>query len=451
MLVAAPAVNSTARAVVMLYRRGAFRPPELFPGMPARMNASSLPTSAVPWTTILAGTIGVLVSIIVVTLLRLPPSMSMPLMLICCAAPLWWCEWRRNHGIQPIHTQAASLDPAARVKRRSMSLRGSGVVTVLFAGSIFMQLRIGGAQIGALPELAVPLIVISVAWAIGYIFCSRQSIAPDSVQALALAVQSLIERRSLDAAERQVILEWCIKAFFLPLMIAWLYAWLMQFHNEIEGGLSSWYAAFVAGMAILYALDTLFATVGYLSTYRGIGGHIRSVNTTWLGWLSALVCYPPLSAVVLRQWLDYKDGVEWMHWLFDSPWLAFVWGGTILLLTAIYASATIVFGPRFSNLTHRGIITTGPFRWTKHPAYISKNLSWWLIAVPFVSSMGVGAALLNCLALLGVNFIYFVRARTEEWHLMEDPVYRQYAAWIDEHGLFSRLRRAIRRRSRAPA
>lgn len=36
---------------------------------------------------------------------------------------------------------------------------------------------------------------------------------------------------------------------------------------------------------------------------------------------------------------------------------------------AIYAWATIMFGGRFSNLTHRGIITNGPYPWTKHPAY----------------------------------------------------------------------------------
>ena len=35
-----------------------------------------------------------------------------------------------------------------------------------------------------------------------------------------------------------------------------------------------------------------------------------------------------------------------------------------------------MFSFRFSNLTHRGIITSGPYRFTKHPSYVSKNIAW---------------------------------------------------------------------------
>ena len=41
--------------------------------------------------------------------------------------------------------------------------------------------------------------------------------------------------------------------------------------------------------------------------------------------------------------------------------------------------------------------------------------------------------------LLGVNGIYYMRAKCEERMLMDDPVYRQYAEWIAEHGLFAKL------------
>ena len=43
-------------------------------------------------------------------------------------------------------------------------------------------------------------------------------------------------------------------------------------------------------------------------------------------------------------------------------------------------------GPRFSNLTHRGILTHGPYAWSKHPAYLSKNLFWWLSSLPFLAT-----------------------------------------------------------------
>jgi hypothetical protein len=60
-------------------------------------------------------------------------------------------------------------------------------------------------------------------------------------------------------------------------------------------------------------------------------------------------------------------------------------GAWLVLLTGIYAWATVAFGFRFSNLTHRGILTHGPYAWTKHPAYVSKNLFWWCAVLPFLS------------------------------------------------------------------
>jgi len=115
----------------------------------------------------------------------------------------------------------------------------------------------------------------------------------------------------------------------------------------------------------------------------------------------------------------------------------------ILLLTSIYALSTVVFGIRFSNPTNRGIITHGPHRFTKHPAYVSKNLPWWLISVPFISAAGAATAAMHCAILLGVNGIYWLRAKTEERHLMHAPTYRAYAEWIANHGIFARIARRL--------
>ncbi len=109
----------------------------------------------------------------------------------------------------------------------------------------------------------------------------------------------------------------------------------------------------------------------------------------------------------------------------------------------IYSLSTVAFGLRFSNLTHRGIITGGPYRFTKHPAYLSKNLSWWLISVPFVAGADWPTALRHCVLLLLLNGVYFLRARTEEWHLSRDPAYVAYALWINEHGWLRLLGRIV--------
>ena len=108
--------------------------------------------------------------------------------------------------------------------------------------------------------------------------------------------------------------------------------------------------------------------------------------------------------------------------------------GSSSLLITIYVLATITFGVRFSNLTNRGILTNGPYRFTKHPAYVSKNLSWWLTAVPFVISDDVSHAIRRCVMLGVVNFMYFMRAKTEERHLSRDPTYVAYATWMNAHG-----------------
>src|SRR3546814_20885855 len=75
--------------------------------------------------------------------------------------------------------------------------------------------------------------------------------------------------------------------------------------------------------------------------------------------------------------IDYHaGGAEWDVWTRGHEALQWLLGGWLVLLTAIYAWATVAFGLRFSNLTHRGILTHGPYRWTRHPAYLSKNLFW---------------------------------------------------------------------------
>ena len=158
------------------------------------------------------------------------------------------------------------------------------------------------------------------------------------------------------------------------------------------------------------------------------------------GWVVALACYQPFWSLFGRQYLAYDTSYTWGAWLWNMPVLYVIWGTGILGFTAIYVWSTAIFGARFSNLTHRGIITNGPYRWTKHPAYIAKNLSYWMIAVPFMAQGTADEALRHCLLLLGVNGLYTLRAKTEEWHLSRDSDYVAYAVWIKDHGLFRWVR-----------
>jgi protein-S-isoprenylcysteine O-methyltransferase Ste14 len=158
-----------------------------------------------------------------------------------------------------------------------------------------------------------------------------------------------------------------------------------------------------------------------------------------------LICYQPFYGGISALYFAYNmDNYEWGAWLSGSPVLYTLWGLLILLCLAIYGFATVMFGIRFSNLTNRGIITNGPYRFVKHPAYLSKNLSWWLVAVPFVSQTNdVSVIIKSCLMLMSFNAIYYIRAKTEERHLMSDPVYREYSEWIRVNGSIAKMKRSL--------
>lgn len=244
-----------------------------------------------------------------------------------------------------------------------------------------------------------------------------------------------VDRRALG----QHLLGWLIKGFFLPLMFTAMCAGLSRYLAFDFTGLVDFKAWFDFLYDFLYFIDVALVSMGYLATLRLTDTHIRSAEPTLLGWAAALACYEPFWSLIGRQYLAYESGVTWGQWLWNYPLAYGVWGGAILILVAIYAWATVIFGARFSNLTHRGVITNGPYRWTKHPAYIAKNLTWWLISAPFFSQGAPEEMLRHGLLLLGLNGLYWLRAKTEERHLSQDPDYRRYAQWINEHGLFRRI------------
>ena len=239
----------------------------------------------------------------------------------------------------------------------------------------------------------------------------------------------------------QHLLGWLIKGFFLPLMFTYMCDDLNKFVAHDLAKPASFKVWFDFLYDFFYLIDVGLVSMGYLISLRLTDTHLRSADPTMLGWAAALVCYEPFWSLIGRQYLSYDSGFTWGVWLGNSPVLYAFWGSAILILTVIYVWATVSFGARFSNLTHRGIITNGPYRWTKHPAYVAKNLSWWMISIPFLTQGPAVDALRNCLLLLGLNVIYVLRAKTEEWHLSRDQDYVSYAEWIDANGAFRWIRR----------
>ena len=237
----------------------------------------------------------------------------------------------------------------------------------------------------------------------------------------------------------QHLLGFAVKGFFLPLMTVYLNEEITGLYRIYQTAPAPLWNSFPLFYHLSYTVDLLFCVVGYTVSLRLFDSHIRSVEPTLAGWLAALICYQPFYSVIGRYYLQYDDGTLWNQWLAPWPTVRSMWGGAINVLAILYCLSTVAFGLRFSNLTHRGIITDGPYRFSKHPAYIAKNLSWWLIAVPFAGSQGTMAALRSCCLLAMLNLVYYARARTEERHLSRDPNYVAYALWMNDHGLFRRV------------
>lgn len=264
----------------------------------------------------------------------------------------------------------------------------------------------------------------------------------------------LVGREAYDPEQVRIHLRaWAVKGFFTAFMIAIVPAgfadlvgrdWGQFLHDPV----------LLAGLLItlMFVFDEQIGTVGYILTMKPLDAQIRSANPHLAGWVAALMCYPPFQVMQGGGPLQYDIATrDWAFWFAGNAPLLWAWAALLVMLTGVYAWATLAFGIRFSNLTYRGVITIGPYAFTRHPAYLSKNAFWWLATLPFlVTSGSMADALRNTFFLGSVSAIYYWRARTEERHLLaEDPKYRAYHDWMQHHGLITallhRLGRALHR------
>lgn len=178
---------------------------------------------------------------------------------------------------------------------------------------------------------------------------------------------------------------------------------------------------------IIFAVDCGWALFGYSTESRWLGNKTRSVEPTAFGWAVCLACYPPFNNV-LGTYLPLENGPSVIT--SDNTLLALRAG--VVFLFAIYASATVSFGVRFSNLTNRGIVSRGPYRLVRHPAYLCKCTAWWLEHIPTITITKAFFLTLLCC-------VYTLRAWTEERHLGRDPDYRAYkkkVPWVLIPGVY---------------
>ncbi|WP_445177200.1 methyltransferase family protein [Rhizorhapis sp. SPR117] len=294
---------------------------------------------------------------------------------------------------------------------------------------------------------AMHMFAVAAPWLFGLsipyvIWLDRRMVEPrDGAYAFGRMIVGSADRPNRGEIENH-LRSWLVKGFFLAFMLSIVPG---NFADMIHVGTRDILAGPVELarflISLMFVVDVAFATVGYMLTMKILDAHIRTANPFMAGWVAALVCYPPFVLMNNGGPLDYHQGTQdWAFWFGAHTVLLWAVGGTLVVLTAIYAWATVAFGLRFSNLTHRGILTHGPYRLSKHPAYVAKNLFWWLSTLPFfVSNDSLTDMARNTALMMTVSGVYYWRARTEERHLMADPVYAAYAEWMERHGPVPRL------------
>lgn len=247
-----------------------------------------------------------------------------------------------------------------------------------------------------------------------------------------------VNKKIIWIESRKFILSSLVKVVFIPLMCSFLTSAMSLYLNQKV----SWNNAISVSVFLFnfgLCIDLLIATSGYIFCSPFLSTEVRSIDTTLTGWFFCLICYPPLASLQ-HKLTSQADSLIWTNWLTPDSIFYWIWGGLICITWIMYWWSTLSFGFRFSNLSWRGLVNTGMYKFFKHPAYLSKNIYWWLYTIPFFGVQGWDL-FQNFLGLILINIIYFARAKTEERHLMNFIEYRNYSLWIDQNGFWSKIKK----------
>lgn len=256
-----------------------------------------------------------------------------------------------------------------------------------------------------------------------YYFDSERELNADKYSSFVKTLISILNipmRRRVhwDRYSKLGMLTFFVKIFYIPLLTTWVINNTIHQRNLTASFAVDLQTINAYLVALFIYVDTMVFSFGYIVEARFLKNEIKSVEPTVLGWLVTLWCYPPFNAFSFR--------------IFDYPlfniyqaypqWVNVLMTCTITVLWGVFAWASVTLGAKASNLTNRGIVRHGPYRFVRHPAYSAK-LFIWIIQGVFFAQFTVGI-------LIAFTFIYLMRAWTEERHLKMDPDYHEYRAQV---------------------
>ncbi|MBU1200055.1 DUF1295 domain-containing protein, partial [Patescibacteria group bacterium] len=212
------------------------------------------------------------------------------------------------------------------------------------------------------------------------------------------AIVSFFNKKKINKQQGVAILFGLVKIFYTPLMLNFFFS---NFY-AVTG--ISWLsfdfrADYTKLLSVIFMIDTLYFAFGYLFEHKLLKNMVRSVEPTLLGWGVALMSYPPFNSTSGRFLGWYSND----YFFVPVIWIDYLFKILIVILLLLYLWATLSLGTKCSNLTNRGIVSKGAYKYIRHPAYTGKILAWWIMALPAFS----WGALFS---LSAWTLVYFMRA-----------------------------------------
>jgi protein-S-isoprenylcysteine O-methyltransferase Ste14 len=242
--------------------------------------------------------------------------------------------------------------------------------------------------------------------------------------------------------EKHAIAFLLIKSFYGPLMIhsgMMDYYGINQFLRQAPSPhalldyADRYYVLFAKG---IFLVDSFLFAVGYHNECGPMRNKLRYAETNPWHILICVACYPPFNNVT-SMFIGPSNGDPYILFGGDihHP-LTWILRGLAVLFLVLLASSSWSLFTKASNLTNRGIVDWGSYRFIRHPGYLGKNLYWIMTLIPtlvpnttFPGFTWTRYALFFGGTVLGIvcwATVYFLRAITEERFLMRDPDYVAY-------------------------
>jgi len=271
------------------------------------------------------------------------------------------------------------------------------------------------------------IFIIYAVFGLPYYFLKRRYFDDNSAEKSILVLNfftNLLRRHFNTNRETKVaLLSYAVKFFFLPIMMNFFFTnfsslvrYSVQFTFTPANNSILFDQIFNIIYNFIFVLDTIIASFAYAVEVPFLKNRIKSVDLTFFGWGVCLATYPPFNSTVASI-IPLSMG----HAVITNEIILKIIRVLTLVSYGVYVWATVALGVKFSNLSNRGIVSKGPYRFIRHPAYAAKNFAWWLEYLPSLSNIS------TAVFLLAWNFIYYLRAVTEERHLMQDSDYQKYA------------------------